>query len=306
MDLTPELQKRAEQDLNEDPRRRGEDIKHIRDWLSKQPHIKARTDDAWLLAFLRGCEFSLERTKERLDNYYTLRSLMPEVFDNRDPLSKELVAAVSARVLLELPEPDEQGSRVFLLRLGAADPATIPVERVFKLNYMAGDLMLRDDPAAIICGNVILLDLDGANMGHVLQMTPAFVSKIMTILQEAYPLRTLAIHYINAPSAVDVVMSLFKNSLSGYLATQFHQHTDLESLHKFFPKRILPKEYGGEAGTLAELNERFRKRLESRRDFFLEDGKYGVDEKLRPTAARSKARRDVFDMAGSFRQLAVD
>lgn len=42
--------------------------------------------EQWLIAFLRGSKFSLERSKEKLDMYYTLRTLVPEFFSNRDPL----------------------------------------------------------------------------------------------------------------------------------------------------------------------------------------------------------------------------
>ena len=41
--LNPELQKYAKQMLNEDPLRRAEDIDHIRQWIKKQPHLRART-----------------------------------------------------------------------------------------------------------------------------------------------------------------------------------------------------------------------------------------------------------------------
>ena len=34
---------------------------------------------------------------------------------------------------------------------------------------------------------------------------------------------------------------------------QTHLHADLESLYKEVPKRLLPKEYGGEAGPLEVL-----------------------------------------------------
>jgi hypothetical protein len=41
-----------------------------------------------LIAFLRGCKFSLERTKEKLDMYYTMRTALPEFFNGRDVKSK--------------------------------------------------------------------------------------------------------------------------------------------------------------------------------------------------------------------------
>ena len=41
--LSPEILEVAIKDLNEDPTRREQDLKHIRDWLAKQPHLRART-----------------------------------------------------------------------------------------------------------------------------------------------------------------------------------------------------------------------------------------------------------------------
>ena len=41
--LCKELQEKAIKELNEDPKRIQEDINHIKEWLKKQKHIKART-----------------------------------------------------------------------------------------------------------------------------------------------------------------------------------------------------------------------------------------------------------------------
>lgn len=86
-ELSQELQEEAKKAVNEDPKRIPEDIKYIKEWIGKQPYLVARTDDQWILAFLRGCESSLNATKERFDSFYTMKSILPEYWQNRDPLS---------------------------------------------------------------------------------------------------------------------------------------------------------------------------------------------------------------------------
>lgn len=109
--LSPELQERAIAELNEDPARVQEDIRHIKEWLKKQPHLTPRkgelnsfwnrewnnmfSDDQMILTYLRGCKFSLERTKEKLDMYYTMKTLLPEFYKNRDPLNPEIQEVLS-------------------------------------------------------------------------------------------------------------------------------------------------------------------------------------------------------------------
>lgn len=41
--LSEEVMQKAREDLDEDPRRREEDVHSIRQWLKKQPHLNART-----------------------------------------------------------------------------------------------------------------------------------------------------------------------------------------------------------------------------------------------------------------------
>lgn len=102
-----ELEKLAKELLNEDPKRREADIKHIRDWINKQPHLGKNVrqgdtdmstrsiesihwfffikDDTFILFFLRGCKFSLEKVKKKIEAWNTLRGMCPEFFDNWDP-----------------------------------------------------------------------------------------------------------------------------------------------------------------------------------------------------------------------------
>lgn len=42
-ELTPELAEIAKRELNEKPNQIKDDIQHLKDWIMKQPHLKART-----------------------------------------------------------------------------------------------------------------------------------------------------------------------------------------------------------------------------------------------------------------------
>ena len=85
--FTPQdLEEMAKKEINEDPQTRQSDIKTIKEWIKKQPHLDKyiRQDDDWILHFLRSTKFSLEKTKEKFENWNTIRSLCPEFFSNWD------------------------------------------------------------------------------------------------------------------------------------------------------------------------------------------------------------------------------
>ena len=46
--------------------------------------------------YLRGCKYSLEKTKLKLDMWHTVRTHCPDMFDNwsfKDPKLRELISA---------------------------------------------------------------------------------------------------------------------------------------------------------------------------------------------------------------------
>lgn len=52
------------------------------------------TDEEFLTHFLIRCKNSMEKTKRKLEMYYSARALMPEIYSNRDIESEELAEAL--------------------------------------------------------------------------------------------------------------------------------------------------------------------------------------------------------------------
>lgn len=78
--LPEELQKIAFEELNETPEGIAKNLKDFRKWIELQNHLKSRTDDQFLISFLRGCKYDLEKAKSKLDKYYTLKTRYPDFY----------------------------------------------------------------------------------------------------------------------------------------------------------------------------------------------------------------------------------
>lgn len=88
--LSPALQKVACQQLFEDQEKIPQLIENLKDFIAKSPHLRSRTDDQFLVTFLRCCKYSLERAKNKIDMYYSLRTHMPELIQDRDTKNLKL------------------------------------------------------------------------------------------------------------------------------------------------------------------------------------------------------------------------
>ena len=93
--IHPDLQKKAIEELSEEPERIEKDLEAFRAWIKKSAHIKSRIDDdQFLVNFLRGCKYRLEVAKQKFDLYHTLKTHIPELTRKRDPLDDKVLGAI--------------------------------------------------------------------------------------------------------------------------------------------------------------------------------------------------------------------
>lgn len=303
--LCPELEEVVRKELNEDPKRIESDIQHIKDWIAKQPHLRARSDDQWIIAFLRGCKYSLERVKEKIDLYYTLRTTAADLWQYKYNEAK-FMEIIDLGAVLILPKSQTVISpRVILIRSGCYDPNKYHISEILAVSNVIREIAMYDDDTFAIAGGIALQDLSGTTAAHVLQMTPTMRKKMILSGQASSPMRAKGTHFINTPAGFETVFNLMKGLLSEKNRSRLFVHNkNYEELYKYIPKELLPAEYGGNAGTIPELVDYWKKKIIQHSSWLEEDFNNGTDESKRP--GKPKTAEDLFGVDGSFRQLEFD
>ncbi|XP_037930083.1 alpha-tocopherol transfer protein-like [Teleopsis dalmanni] len=276
--LNEELKAIAKNELNEVESRIVEDISTLRTWIQKQPHLRARTDDQFLVTFLRGCKYSMEKAKSKIDFYYTIKALMPEIFTNFY-MNEEFIELGRLGYFVALPNPlgGIGGQRVHLAVYKNVDPNKYLLSTLFRYYILVSEFEINTDDNGII--SVIFID-------------------------KAEPMRVKGFHFVNCPKETLAILSIVRSFLSEKLKQRFFIHKSLEDLYKVIPKENLPIEYGGTNGSIPEIQADMEKKLLDFNNYFMEETKYGVDEELR--IGKKINSETLFGIDGSFRKLNID
>lgn len=304
---TPEQQLHIRTELNEDVSTRDSDLMHIKEWLARQPHLPNWDDDARIMTFLRGCKFSLEKTKRKLDMYFTMRAAVPEFFTNRDATLPDLQEVMRIVNIPPLPGLTKDGRRVVVMRGKDLENVAASVADAMKIVLMIGDIRLKEEQIGV-AGDIYVLDACVATpqnfAQHFAKFTPALLKKFFICVQEAYPVKMKEVHVINASPLVDTIINFVKPILKEKLRERIYVHENLDTMYEYVPKEILPEEYGGYAGSIVDINNMWLEKMISYRDWFLEQENVKVDESKRP--GKPTNYDDLFGMEGSFKQLSID
>ncbi|XP_046141074.1 uncharacterized protein LOC114879609 [Osmia bicornis bicornis] len=288
-----------EEELKKNPQIKVSDIEMLREWCEKQQHLP-KMSDLLLLMFLHSNYFSMEAAKNTVENFFTIRSHVPEFFSNRDPLgSKEVRQALNTVAVSELPGVSKEGYKVLFSKLVDPDPSHYSFDDVTKYFFMASDLMgLRNGSCE---GYLFIGDSANVSLGHVGRISPMGMKKLVMYVQEAIPVRLKGIHFFNTPQVMDVILNMAKPFMKKELWNMIHLHSSLKTLEEFVSVDILPNEVGGKGGPISSLHDKQIKEIDSKREWFIEEEKLArVDESLR--IGKSNIANDLFGVEGTFKK----
>lgn len=274
--LNSEARKYCEETLNETEESRTKALHHIEQWSVLNAHYHIKNDKLSLLQFLRGCKFDLDRTKRKLIDFYTMRRDIPEWYHNRIPSLPEIQELAKLGVFIPLRK-NFNNQLIVIIRTAVHNPRIHSQNDVFKTGNMILDTALKDNEEAQIYGIVAIFDMTGVGIRHANALTPTIIKKAVRSWQNYY-CRPKRLDFVNAPFYINVVLKIFKSFMSEKMRKRVEVHFDgFESLHKIVSKSVLPKEYGGEGESLADLGEYWRCKILENHEWFVEDEKHKAD-----------------------------
>ncbi|XP_037945011.1 alpha-tocopherol transfer protein-like [Teleopsis dalmanni] len=301
--LTPALAKIAKEELNETPERVEQDLFILRVWIRQQIHLRARTSDEFLIAFLRRCNFSLEETKKRIELFFHFYNLMPEIFYNR-LVTERLLNMNKTGIYFypEYPKCDNQ-SALLIIRIGQFSWKWHTQRELVRFVTMAMEIIALENDNASVAGVTEIIDLDGVEKEFFYSFHRVMVKKWFYWIRDCLPLRIKDIFVIN-PSKELLRMFLFQQFLQRASNYPIIVLKTTEELYKYVPKKCLPEEYGGYNGHIAECVGYMEDSLRSYKSYFEEDTLYGVNESLR--RGEVPLYEAEFGLAGTFRKFKID
>ncbi|XP_069698919.1 alpha-tocopherol transfer protein-like [Periplaneta americana] len=297
-----EVLQRVREEFGLDEQGMKQGVQVIREWLDHQPHLPHDCDDARLERWIIRCKNSLERTKHSLDMYYSLKTVVPEMLLDRDPQADWFKTSINMGYTCPLSKLTKDLSRVIMLGCLNPDSTTLVTSDIVRASLMVQDIRMSED---YCCSDIYIMDFDKFTIGHFSKVTLPILKKIEVCSMKGYNVRIKGIHLVNVPPTAEVLIGLLKSVFKQKIVARIHIHTNgFKSLHDQISPDILPSELGGTNGSIIDHWSAWIKKMESYRDWFLEQDKMISDESKRPGKALNSG--ELFGIDGSFRKLNID
>ncbi|KAF2896943.1 hypothetical protein ILUMI_09237 [Ignelater luminosus] len=277
-----------------------QDIDSIKEWLEKQPHLPEIPDNKIIENFLLMNKFKIEKVKQKIDMYYSIRTLIPEFFD-KNPNSPAIQKIMNSIYVLPLPKLTNGLHRVFIAgKIIDQDPDNLDCTDYLAFLYNQIEMRLRHDCNLAM---IYVYDLLNLKSGHLLKFTPTLIKKMAFIGDKVFTTKLEAVHVINAPPFLDSFMSFFKGFLKPKLADRIFIHKNMDTFYEMIPKEILPKDYGGQEKSLDELRDEWQKLFLKYDPLYKHLQTLKVNEELR---TGKPIESDILGIQGNFRKLDID
>lgn len=249
--LSQELQKKAHEKLNE-PLENAERLEYIDQLHERYKQVypnetlsPLEQNDRFLLMFLRVRKFRVDKAVQIMHNFIHRREVFPEVFEKIDcpELLKDFYCTKPVTVLKGTAK---NGSGMVLFRptIGTQHPKLLDV---FAVGSLVVQRLIKNEENQIN-GLTFILDFKYYNFYFVKQMGPTTAKKVITVIQDAMPVRVKNIFIINPFVIFKILYAVSRPFLKDWLKARLViVDPKNKNLLEYIDTNRVPRSYGGEA-----------------------------------------------------------
>lgn len=306
--LSEQFRTLAKEELREEDGNRLDTINQLRDWIVKNPAIKhCRTDDIFLLKFLRFRKFAVHQAGESIERYLAARQKMSQWFKKTDPNEPPMSTILDDCPITVLGR-DDSGRTILLIRVASYDAENLTQDSIMHFVMTMLDTLTEQEEVQI--GGVrVWMDCTGISMKFVALFHLTEYGAMIDLMTKTMPIRIREVHSVKLPKfAVSVANFALTFTSQKFKERISCHHTTLDA-RKLMPQSMWPESFGGTVN-VDTLNARMRKQLEGLREWLLSLDEMEIDTSRYATLwgkNESDAGAEIDSgMVGSFRKLNVD
>ncbi|KAF6729650.1 Clavesin-1 [Oryzias melastigma] len=244
--LSSEMMEKARLELNENPDTLHQDIQQVRDMIVTRPDIGfLRTDDDFILRFLRARKFDQLETFRLLAQYFQFRQQNLDMFQSFKVDDLGIKRALMDGFPGVLESPDQHGRKILILFASNWDQSRNSFIDILRAILLSLEVLI-ENPELQINGFILIIDWSNFSFKQASKLTPNILKLAIEGLQDSFPARFGGIHFVNQPWYIHAMYTIIKPFLKDKTRKRIFLHgNNLNSLHQLIQPEFLPSEFGG-------------------------------------------------------------